>query len=276
MRQVIETRFPICIGNMRQFIVFGLIAVGAMACAGAPSEEQEEELTAADEALTVDKAERALRGAFAVSGPTSAGGAGVATFSDSDQFTTTIGEFGGHGKYTISRKFLGPVCLTLAYTSDMEPALPAGEYRVIVDGAKIILVNRSVTPGEGQDRPKNLYRGKRWTLSAAKPATVGKLGDACGSRGLPKCGEGTYCNYASAPMGSGLPACGRTDVAGKCAATPKSCVGPNGFDPDARVCGCDGLVYLNACRAGQAGISVDYAFMLAPGQTPPALAEACP
>lgn len=266
---------------MRHFIVFGLIAVGAVACAGAPSEEQEDDLSAADEALTIAKAERALRGTFAVSGPAATGGVGAAAeFSDGDQFSTVTGSgdevVGGHGKYTIKRKFLGPVCLTLAYTSDFEPGLPEGEYKVIVDGAKIVLVNRSVTPGASGERHADAFRGKRWTLSPTTPIKVGKIGDACGSRGLPKCGEGTYCNYASAPMGSGLPSCGRTDVAGKCAATPKSCVGPNGFDPDARVCGCDGKVYLNACRAGQAGFSVDYDFMLAPGQTPPALGEACP
>lgn len=73
------------------------------------------------------------------------------------------------------------------------------------------------------------------------------IGDACGSRGLPACGTGTYCNYAPSAN------CGRTDIPGTCAVKPWFC--KNLYNP---VCGCDGVTYTNACVAAKAGVSVEH------------------
>jgi len=75
---------------------------------------------------------------------------------------------------------------------------------------------------------------------------VGALGDTCGTRGVPPCGDGLFCNF---PAGAN---CGRADAPGTCAAKPETC--------DARVrrvCGCDGTTYPNACAANLAGVSVE-------------------
>lgn len=73
-------------------------------------------------------------------------------------------------------------------------------------------------------------------------------GEACGSRGLPECAEGSFCDF---PPGAN---CGRADAPGRCAPKPELCTFE--FNP---VCGCDGVTYGNACAAEAAGVSVELA-----------------
>lgn len=76
----------------------------------------------------------------------------------------------------------------------------------------------------------------------------GAAGATCGSRGLPPCPDGQFCDF---PAGS---ECGATDGGGKCAAKPEVCA--QNYDP---ICGCDGVTYSNACAAAGKGVSVSHA-----------------
>lgn len=76
----------------------------------------------------------------------------------------------------------------------------------------------------------------------------GPTGATCGSRGLPPCPDGQFCDF---PAGS---ECGATDGGGACKAKPEMCT--ENYDP---VCGCDGTTYSNACAAASKGVSVSRA-----------------
>ena len=77
-------------------------------------------------------------------------------------------------------------------------------------------------------------------------ADLGEEGDTCGSRGLPECGDGLFCEWEA-------DSCGSDDVPGVCKVIPNPCRAP--VDP---VCGCDGNDYQNFCTAHANGVDVAY------------------
>ena len=70
---------------------------------------------------------------------------------------------------------------------------------------------------------------------------------ACGSRGLPQCDDGSFCSFP--PEAN----CGRADAPGECTKRAEICTFI--FRP---VCGCDGTTYSNSCIASSAGVSVEH------------------
>jgi len=78
------------------------------------------------------------------------------------------------------------------------------------------------------------------------PQRLGAVDETCGTRGVPPCGEGLFCDFPATAN------CGRADAPGVCKPKPVDC--------DARmrrVCGCDATTYPNACSANLAGVSVE-------------------
>jgi hypothetical protein len=67
-------------------------------------------------------------------------------------------------------------------------------------------------------------------------------GNLCGGLAGAQCAATAYCDYKAH-------SCGSSDASGTCEERPDVC--PDLIDP---VCGCDGMVYQNECKANLAGV----------------------
>lgn len=85
-------------------------------------------------------------------------------------------------------------------------------------------------------------------VTAAAPAL-------CGTRGVPPCEDGNYCDFPPESE------CGRADRPGVCAPLPEACI-----EIFAPVCGCDGQTYDNSCFANAAGVSAEAQRPCEPGE----------
>lgn len=117
---------------------------------------------------------------------------------------------------------------------ELTTALPASDVGLLMAGTL-----------SGTTSAARFAVSEAYTPVKGKPG--GKVGDACGSRGLPTCGAPLFCKWE--PMAS----CGRFDAPGVCTKKPDACI--TLYKP---VCGCDRKTYGNSCEASRAGVSVDY------------------
>lgn len=261
---------------MRTSILAALL-LSLVACSAADGTSQDEEDTAVDSQALVSteliRVGLALRGRYDLTSLPHHDGSGDITLTNgtfvSTLVTTTFGEaLSAQGRVKLSSRSVAGKRIVLAsfsYSLGMDGLIPEGTYRVNLLDDAIELQNVSVTPGLSGERPSGLYAGKRWTLR--RPA--------CGTRALPACAEGYFCKHRSAPMGMEFQSltCGRADIAGTCQPVPTACP-----PSDARVCACDGRVYLNACQAALQGHSVDFAFNIqagAPDHAKPPIGMEC-
>lgn len=81
----------------------------------------------------------------------------------------------------------------------------------------------------------------------AQALTAARVGQACGSRGLPDCPTGQFCKFDDDAQ------CGHADQPGVCSTVPQVCT--QQYTP---VCGCDGQTYSSPCHAAAASASVDH------------------
>ncbi len=93
---------------------------------------------------------------------------------------------------------------------------------------------------------------------AGSAVDAGSSEQACGSRGLPPCPEGEYCNFPESAQ------CGDADAPGVCTPKPTAC--SDNYDA---VCGCHGLTYYNPCIAASYGVSVRHAGPCEPAEPRP-------
>ncbi|MBC8073708.1 MAG: hypothetical protein IAG13_35635 [Deltaproteobacteria bacterium] len=94
--------------------------------------------------------------------------------------------------------------------------------------------------------------------SGTPPADPAVLGERCDE--WVSCAGDAFCDYGSA---SGWPSCGEKGI---CVAFPEAC-----DEIDLPLCGCDGVLYDNACEAAAAGVGTQGAA----GCTAPAGRFAC-
>lgn len=117
---------------------------------------------------------------------------------------------------------------------ELTAALPASDIGLLMAGTV-----------SGAASSPRLAVSEAYTPVKGKPG--GRVGDACGSRGIPPCAAPLFCKWEPAAS------CGRFDAPGICTKKPDACIAL--YKP---VCGCDRKTYGNACEASHAGVSVDY------------------
>jgi hypothetical protein len=104
------------------------------------------------------------------------------------------------------------------------------------------------TAGTGGTSAGTGSSGTGGASGAGTAGAGGSGGSACGSRGLPECEDGSFCDFPPEID------CGRADGPGMCRGlTDLACQ-----EIYAPVCGCDGMTYSSSCHAYSAGMSVDY------------------
>lgn len=117
---------------------------------------------------------------------------------------------------------------------ELTTALPASDVGLLMAGTL-----------SGATTSASLAVSEAYTRVKGKPG--GRLGDSCGSRGMPTCNAPLFCKWEPSAN------CGRSDASGVCSKKPEACIAL--YKP---VCGCDRKTYGNSCEANHAGVSVDY------------------
>jgi hypothetical protein len=124
-----------------------------------------------------------------------------------------------------------------ALVTELRSAMSSKPQAVLIAGTG------SVTTGMRQV----LKASEAYTLLTPGP-TRAKLGERCGTRGVPfDCEADLFCKREIDAN------CGRADASGTCTVIPMVCTAD--VKP---VCGCDGRTYSNACVAAAGSMSVDY------------------
>ncbi|HNN96693.1 MAG TPA: Kazal-type serine protease inhibitor family protein [Pseudomonadota bacterium] len=121
-----------------------------------------------------------------------------------------------------------------ALVKELTTALSASDVGLLMAGSR----------GGSSGRPK-FVASEAYTPVRGRPG--GKVGDACGGRGMPTCNAPLFCKWEPSAF------CGRADASGICSVKPDVCI--KVYKP---VCGCDRKTYGNSCEANAAGVSVDY------------------
>ncbi len=137
----------------------------------------------------------------------------------------------------------GTAIAKIAYDATRFPATLVKELQTTLGASDVGLLmagTRSGPSGSPQFAVSEAY-------TPVKGKGGGKVGDACGSRGLPPCDAALFCKWERSAL------CGRADASGLCSVKPNICI--KVYKP---VCGCDRKTYGNECEAHSAGVSVDY------------------
>lgn len=134
----------------------------------------------------------------------------------------------------ISRLVFDATRFPTTLVKELQTALPASDVGLLMTGTR---GGTSASPQFAVSEAYTPVVGKRG----------GKVGDACGSRGMLTCDAPLFCKWEPSAM------CGRADASGVCSVRPDVCI--KVYKP---VCGCDRKTYGNSCEAHSAGVSVDY------------------